>query len=417
VLLKSFIVLNPEASENAQCSHFVGERQKQRLQNLMSLVERDPNTFSDASPTVNGITETNSSDDHARGGSVPGFTASQSCAIEYNSNGAPVADAENEGNLDLEAFPLHGSNPDIPLWNDILNPVFLSLSPPPSRLGHLNNDANAPLPSTFNPTFLPIPEVQQDKSSAISRRVDPRTFLSARTLCRFLLGSEDDADKLSLAFKHSNVSIRDIIMAGISAVSFPHMAILSSNETVAQSRVLPASKLCLPDPRSNLIPITRVSLFEACLANASMMGVSRESALEEARESLFHQAFLSSNDVLAVTLQYSYLKPDLRPSSMQIQNSHFFYTDLLPFPEFRDRYLTIRQIEPPVFEESELCHDIDEGGIICWGNNHNGGSPWDRRSWEFKHEFLKKWWMLTGGPDSELWKQSRWWAETRGEKW
>jgi hypothetical protein len=262
-----------------------------------------------------------------------------------------------------------------------------------------------------------------EEFSTVVKHRDPLSQLSARTLCRLLLGNEEDANKISIAFSAGNVNLRDIIMAGVSAVGYsPNIFQNSGNFSGFRQSTFPAnpvkgSRLSLPDPHSKFLTISRVNIMSACLENARMMGISSDSAVEPNRESPFHEAFLSS-DLPSTIAQFSYLKPDLRPSIVQIQNSHFLWVDVLPFPEFRDRLLSLRQAGPGVFDESELCHDIDEGGIICWGRNEGGGCgrPWDRRNWEMRPEFLKKWWMLTGGPDGELWKQSRWWAETRGEE-
>jgi hypothetical protein len=70
-----------------------------------------------------------------------------------------------------------------------------------------------------------------------------------------------------------------------------------------------------------------------------------------------------------------------------------------------------------VFDEQELTRDLDNDGIVCWGADSGVGTgvPWDHRSWECKPWFLRKWWMLTGGVEGEMGKQSRWWAEMRGE--
>lgn len=70
-----------------------------------------------------------------------------------------------------------------------------------------------------------------------------------------------------------------------------------------------------------------------------------------------------------------------------------------------------------IFDETDLTRDMDKGGIVCWGADSRAGSgtPWDHRSWEFRPWFLKKWWMLTGGMEGEIGKQSAWWAEMRGE--
>lgn len=72
-------------------------------------------------------------------------------------------------------------------------------------------------------------------------------------------------------------------------------------------------------------------------------------------------------------------------------------------------------------------------GLICWGgagvgkrdrNNNNStarnhlssGAPWDHRSWEAKPWFLRKYWVLLGGEEGELVRQSEWWRGVRGEE-
>jgi hypothetical protein len=396
-----------------------GERQKQRLRELELIVEKNV----DASRKSN---QSNPYNDESTGTTTSAAAADISDG-PYN-DVVPPLDLDGGTDVDHIFAPLAFSSTD----SSVPDFQFWTTPSPALPLGQ-PSEVSFATPVDYNHTTLPTfcdvtvadhPAGQNTGHSAMVKVSDPLTSLSARTLCRFLLGNEKDADKLSMAFQSGNVNLRDIILAGISAVGFSHLTFSETGYTSPMSQITfqekssSASRLYLPDPQANMITVSKMSLYAACMENARMMGISRESAFEENRESPFYQAFLCSNDVATVKAQFSYLAPDLRPSTAQIQNRHFLWIDLLPFPEFRDRLLALKQVGESIFDESELCHDIDEGGVICWGRNgHNFGSPWDRRNWELKHEFLKKWWMITGGADGELWKQSRWWAETRGEKW
>ncbi|KAM6516357.1 hypothetical protein FALCPG4_014541 [Fusarium falciforme] len=43
---------------------------------------------------------------------------------------------------------------------------------------------------------------------------------------------------------------------------------------------------------------------------------------------------------------------------------------------------------------------MSNDGLVCWGliseSGMDRGTPWDRRSWEAKGWFLRKWWWLVG---------------------
>lgn len=76
-----------------------------------------------------------------------------------------------------------------------------------------------------------------------------------------------------------------------------------------------------------------------------------------------------------------------------------------------------------MIDEDDLCADLQNDGLICWGSSLGGGSaamgsgaPWDARSWEAQSWFLRKWWILIGGAEGEIYKQTRWWCEMRGER-
>lgn len=125
------------------------------------------------------------------------------------------------------------------------------------------------------------------------------------------------------------------------------------------------------------------------------------------------------------------LKPDLRPIKEQITHIHHPVIDCLPFPTLRRNILL--SLANNTFDEDEMCEDLLVG-LICWGRAGGGavsrrdlntstgkapansGTPWDSRSWQAKPWFLRKYWVLLGGEEGELARQSEWWRNVRGEE-
>ena len=172
----------------------------------------------------------------------------------------------------------------------------------------------------------------------------------------------------------------------------------------------------------NTIHLTTMSFVAACMANAAMLGLSPEDLMNKELQSPFYQAQIS-REVAQTTCtgQFAHLKSHLRPSSTQLVHPHHPYLDTLPFLVFRNRTIQLLRLQPPAFSQEELCRDLQNGGLICWGSarrvesgSAGTGAPWDIRSWEIQPWFLKKWWLLIGGADGEMHQQSRWWSEVRG---
>lgn len=123
--------------------------------------------------------------------------------------------------------------------------------------------------------------------------------------------------------------------------------------------------------------------------------------------------------MLAVQRSFDGLKPDLRPTSAQIVQSHHPVIDVYPFPTLRRRLIEGLAQSPPLISEVEFWEDVKADAIVCWGNASadlgGGGVPWDARSWEAKEWFLNKYHGILGDEEDELWQASRWWREMRGE--
>jgi len=74
-----------------------------------------------------------------------------------------------------------------------------------------------------------------------------------------------------------------------------------------------------------------------------------------------------------------------------------------------------------MLDEDELCVDLCNGALVCWGTlgpdrDMRAGMPWEMRSWEPQVWFLRKYWFLVGGWEDEMWRSVRWWHGVRGEK-
>ena len=113
------------------------------------------------------------------------------------------------------------------------------------------------------------------------------------------------------------------------------------------------------------------------------------------------------------------VSPDLAPSQIQREKPHALYIDMIPFPVFRDRIITMLSMDPPAFDEDELRHDMEADGLMVWGSGISMGKGVegmvrDRRNWECARWFFKKWKLLVNG--SGLEEQSRWWRSMRGEQ-
>ncbi|KAF2095702.1 hypothetical protein NA57DRAFT_79414 [Rhizodiscina lignyota] len=176
----------------------------------------------------------------------------------------------------------------------------------------------------------------------------------------------------------------------------------------------------LPDLRMNNFPILQASFFAAIYANARALGFDFEDYLDDDDVS----PLVEGNDPtkLGTSLaRYASIPQALRPVEAQITQEHHPYLDVIPFPEFRARLLSAISVSPPLIDEAELCIDLTDDGLVCWGSCNSDGVrsaarvPWDARSWEPKPWFLRKYWFLVGEKDGEMWSASRWWSEIRGD--
>lgn len=181
----------------------------------------------------------------------------------------------------------------------------------------------------------------------------------------------------------------------------------------------------LTDPYQNAISFSQVTILNICAQNAECLGMAPEDFISDNCLSLcspFYRPASASDDPSALLAAVSrpYTPKFLQPTLSQILFPHHPIFDLIPIPAFRERAIMLATTSPALLNSLELKQDIICGGLVCWGtrhgSNHGGkGQPWDVRSWEAAPWFLKKWRLLVGGKDGDLWKQSMWWRNLRGE--
>ncbi len=272
----------------------------------------------------------------------------------------------------------------------------------------------------------------------------PENLSQTNIICRLLKEESiqlDEATRLRLL--ESPLKLETILEAGLKALSqgtssdvtcpVPREEEASNhNGTILRTDKLLVLKNAsaeytapLPDLRRNHFRMKQVMYIAACMANASSLGFDlREENCDDYVESPFFRDAISEPAAKVACLnEFANLKSYLRPTATQMMNKHHPYIDVLPFPTFRDRVIKLACSEEPMVDEDELCEDLQNDGLICWGSSLGGGSeamgsgaPWDLRSWEAQPWFLKKWWILIGGAEGEIYKQSRWWCEMRGER-
>ena len=158
------------------------------------------------------------------------------------------------------------------------------------------------------------------------------------------------------------------------------------------------------------IRVPRYSFHAASIENAFILGIPWDRIKDHkcGKEPLVSPWRSQLSDAM---LDETSVVQDLRPGNGQRRHYHELYIDTLPFKDFREKLLTLRAVDPPIFDEKDFILDLDyRNAMQCWGP-----MPWENKSWEVQRWFLKKWWMITGGEYGEMAKSSRWWRMFRGD--
>jgi hypothetical protein len=320
-----------------------------------------------------------------------------------------------------------------------------------SRTLHLATPFVNPIPSS--PILLDHPpwKIPNEKrvynhniSALIPRALrSPESLLKNGNKGQFPCPDEDALeDELKLDVLRKKFTVDEILRAGIKALSQDvstessasgrhdgqehetSSPSLRTNKILLLENASQELSLPLPDIYRNNIRVKQILFAAACVANASLMGLGIEASSCDYDMSPFFQESISEEAAKAACLSsFQGLKEHLRPCVPQVMRAHHPYIDVLPFPTFRERVIKLAYTDEPMIDEDDLCNDLENDGLICWGSSLGGGSeatgsgaPWDIRSWEAQPWFLKKWWILIGGTEGELYKQTKWWCEMRGER-
>jgi hypothetical protein len=319
----------------------------------------------------------------------------------------------------------------------------------PSNLGNLGYSSSWIEPSDLQPQLLSdqdcrdVSLLQQDKfplSDSQREGGEFSGFLPSRIPVYAANEPLLQLDEVARALKLNTIALEEKVKAGlrILAQQSPSMLQISTSaeeDNAAQSephahKILllqnsnQNSGSSLPDIRLNNIRIKQFLYTTACAANAQVLGLSFEFEDCDTVESLFFRESISKEvAAVACSTDFQHLKTDLRPSPIQLIHRHHPWIDVLPFPTFRERVIKLAYSDPPMIDEDELCLDLLNDGLICWGSSMGGGNrttgsgaPWDPRSWEAQSWFMKKWWIVIGGVEGEIYKQTEWWCELRGDR-
>jgi hypothetical protein len=201
-----------------------------------------------------------------------------------------------------------------------------------------------------------------------------------------------------------NVDLKAVATAGIrllARLNVPWDQI--NSEGAAEMRSM--SDIIGSNLHSNRILLSRESLAAAMFANASHLHIPIDDVV--------------GADAEYPTGQQDDAHRDLVPTANQITIPHHPCWDTLPWAAFRSNICFAVSQDPPLIDDEELCLDIMNEGIRCWGSSkqsltgRGGGVPWDARSWEAAPWFLEKWEPLTGGENSDMWRNSAWWRSIR----
>jgi hypothetical protein len=222
---------------------------------------------------------------------------------------------------------------------------------------------------------------------------------------------------LEAAILDDKVGLEEIVSAGLDFLLGRRPVPLHPS-----SRSL-ASPTRLPDPYANALRFVRASTFAAYLNNARALHFDIPSLFAEACPSPFYRPSSPTVDLpslhKSVLRAFPSIPAHLRPTLPQILYPHHPYLDLLPFPVLRARAIALANAGTAVYDPLDLKRDIVREGLICWRSSNRTGSgsgqPWDGRSWEAAGWFLRKWRLLVGGEEGELWRQSVWWRRMRDE--
>jgi hypothetical protein len=147
----------------------------------------------------------------------------------------------------------------------------------------------------------------------------------------------------------------------------------------------------IADPYANPIQLWRGSAFTASLYIAISLNLNIECIRSSDWQSPFYRPITTLEDdpaTLLATAQVPYAPANLQPTLPQILFPHHAYLNLIPFPVFRARTITLANAVHgggPRCDLWDLKRDIN-AGLVCWSSGNGTGGrnvqPWDVRIWK-----------------------------------
>jgi hypothetical protein len=237
------------------------------------------------------------------------------------------------------------------------------------------------------------------------------------------VNSLNDTDALLQFALKENPHIGKIVLTGLRALKLESDLASGSGapcpSQVAQSSVwleswlkMPHHRQLLPDILADTILFRQQPMLDVFHYNCQKIGLRLEDLARtgSTTQSPWYSPFASIPSSL---VPLDTIPPDLYPTPAQRSFPHHPFLDLIPFPWFRERTITLDSLDPPPFDRLELKQDIISNGMICWKSRAGSeGLPWDRRSWEVQPWFWTKWsWLIE--EQGKVEQQSRWWRALR----
>ncbi|OCL15361.1 hypothetical protein AOQ84DRAFT_435051 [Glonium stellatum] len=278
---------------------------------------------------------------------------------------------------------------------------------------------NVSTPAQIHLPIMPPDSLSSDQSSNLLTSTSPKTPGPFEYRLQLLAEQflKTDLEKLSKDTRGAPSNI---------PIARGHTTTAASHSPQVQSQKLGLTYF--PNPYANHLRIQTINLISACKENALHLGICEPTFCSEDSESYFYRPRLTESthrETLITSIQNAFrgIKYDLRPCRIQITTSHHPYIDCFPFPSVRKKVIELQAHNPPLIDEDELIHDFFTGGMVCWGgcmpargvSGSGSGAPWDMRSWEAMGWFLEKWACVVGDADGEVWRQTMWWREMRGD--
>ncbi|PVH93591.1 hypothetical protein DM02DRAFT_603799 [Periconia macrospinosa] len=285
------------------------------------------------------------------------------------------------------------------------------------------DDASSPPQPSSSTTTAPHDEPQNTNNNNTSSMTALMRLLSA--------DAENDAESLMRFALREQFDVSKVLLAGLRALKAESertsIAPLTRDNGVdwrpelwpsSSSSFNNLSTHILPDPLMNGILLRRQAPLEVFYHNCRQIGLAfEEMALPTCRSPWYSPPLHGPQHNNTQILHLDSVPPDLKPTPAQLTIAHHPFWDTIPFPWIRERIITLSALEPPPFQWHELKADILRGGMVCWRSRaREEGVPWDRRSWEVRPWFGRKWgWLIE--EQGRVEQQSRWWRAMQGNEY